>query len=248
MSNVFDQLSTNDNTPEESPSELNETTDTQKQTDDNSDEFSYTPKALKTITQELLKNGLIESSSKPDLYQRLLSEKNTLSQIFEPLDLHISHDDIRGIAYLTVLKNDDDSDSWSHPLVRKKPLTLEQSLVVAILRQYYITYELDHGQGAANISIGLEELLALVNTYYGNNGSESADQKRLTETMNKLKEQGIVSAINKYDQITIRPIIVHIANHENLTLLLKAMKEKTNDKLEEQADIQQQSVEGENNE
>ncbi|MCK5880976.1 MAG: DUF4194 domain-containing protein [Sinobacterium sp.] len=251
MSNVFNTSSNDNETSAENTLDVSEETHIENQPEENDGDFPYTPKALKVITQELLKNGLIESANKPDLYQRLLSEKNKLSQIFEPLDLHVSHDEMRGIAYLTVLKNDEDNDDWSHPLVRKKPLTLEQSLLVAILRQYYITYELDHGLGSADISIGVEELLSLVNTYYGHQGSESADQKRLSETLSKLKEQGIVSAVNKYEQVTIRPIIVHVANHENLTLLLNAMSEKTIEKLEQQANAEENTlsaVESDNNE
>ncbi len=241
MSNVFDPLDNNNDASDSNAVSIEPTTTESIENSEaleaintSEEDLSYTPKALKTITQELLKNGLIESSNKPELYQRLLSEKHKLANIFEPLDLAVSHDEMRGIAYLTVFKTEECHDDWSHPLVRKKPLTLDQSLLVAILRQYYITYELDHGLGSADISIGLEELLALVHTYYGNHGSELADQKRLNETLNKLKEHGIVSGINKYEQITIRPIIVHVANHENLTLLLHAMSEKTHEKLEAQ--------------
>jgi len=46
------------------------------------------------------------------------------------------------------------------------------------------------------------------------------DRKRLLELLEKLRAHGVVSEVDAQDQLTIRPMIVHLANPENLQALL----------------------------
>ena len=117
-------------------------------------------------------------------------------------------------------------DEWTHPLIRKQRLTLEQSLLLAILRELYVKHELENGIGNNQALFPIAELLPQLRVYLGELGSEMAEDKRLRQLLEKLKAQGVVSEVDKYEQVSIRPIITHLANPENLNSLLLALQQK----------------------
>src|SRR6202012_3635933 len=92
---------------------------------------SYTPRQVKDVALELLKYGLLEEQRKPNLYRTALAEGEALGRVLEPLDLAMRVDEIRGLAYVVVADQVFDSveGEWSHPLVRRQRLNLEQSLL-----------------------------------------------------------------------------------------------------------------------
>ena len=185
----------------------------------------YTPGNVKATAQELLKFGLLEADRKPNLYQVAITQTAAINEILEPFDLRLKVDDVRGLAFLVVSEQlfsegEENDDEWSHPLVRRQRLTMEQSLLVAILRQHFIAHEQEAGLGAGAATVELDELLPQLQLYLGDTGSDTRDQKRLRSLLDNLKNHGIVSDIDANDQVVIRPIITHLANPENLQNLL----------------------------
>jgi hypothetical protein len=196
------------------------------QTDD------LTPHAVKDATLELMKYGLLEASSKPNLYRTAQTYPAEVNRILAPLDLTLKIDDVRGLAYLIVTpgaRTDEDGE-WAHPLVRRQRLNLEQSLLIAILRQLYIAHEQETGIGTAEALIPLEDLLPRVQMFLGDLGSSAQEQKRLRTLLDQLKGYGIVSEVSSHDVLTIRPIIVHLANPENLSALLNNFRRQASEK------------------
>lgn len=184
---------------------------------------NYTSMPAKASVQELLKFGLLEADRKPNLYQTAITQTEVINRILEPLDLRLQVDDVRGLAFLVVAEPvfNDEEDDWSHPLVRRQRLTMEQSLLVAILRQHFMAHEQEAGLGAGEAKVDLEELLPQLQLYLGDTGSDARDQKRLRTLLEALKVHGLVSDIDNQDQIVVRPIITHLANPENLESLLQ---------------------------
>ncbi|MEE8058162.1 MAG: DUF4194 domain-containing protein [Pseudomonadales bacterium] len=235
MSNIFDTLTESATVIDENNAApvdqvLNKEPNEEAVIADASASVQYTPRQIKNASQELLKYGLLEMSAKPNLYRTALGWQSQLNDILEPLDLLLRIDDVRGLAYLVVAEsvdNDDSSeDAWSHPLVRRQRLNLEQSLLVAMLREHYVAHELESGIGSSGAVIDLDELLPRMQVYLGEMGSEMAEQNRLRHLLEKLKGHGIVSEVNKHDQVTIRPVITHVANPENLQNLIVALKQR----------------------
>jgi len=183
----------------------------------------YTARELKIAVQELLRHGLVEADKKPNIYRTAQTRSEAIGQILEPLDLQLRIDDVRGIAFLTVATElfGDEADEWSHPLVRRQRLTLEQSLLVAILRQHYVAYEQEAGAGAGDARVALDELLPQLQVFLGDSGSEMKEQKRLRNLLEALRGHGIVSEIDTREQVIIRPLITHLANPESLHNLLQ---------------------------
>jgi hypothetical protein len=182
----------------------------------------YTSKNLKATAQELIKYGLLEADRKPNLYEIAINQTSAINNILEPLDLSLKIDDIRGLAFLVVSDQlfSEEDDEWSHPLMRRQRLTMEQSLLIAILRQHFIVHEQEAGIGASDAVIELDELLPQMQLYLGDTGSDAREQKRLRNLLDNLKNHGIVSDIDASEQVIIRPIITHLANPENLQNLL----------------------------
>jgi len=189
---------------------------------------SYTPRQLKDVVLELLKYGVLESQKKPNLFRDAIAQQQAINRILEPLDLALRLDEIRGLAYIVVAQpiSESESDEWSHPLVRRQRLNLEQSLLIAILRQQFIAHEQQAGVGATDALIAIEDLLPHLEIYLGDLGSDAQEQKRLRNLLEQLRAYGIVSEIDEHDRIAIRPIIAHLANPENLQALLSAFREE----------------------
>jgi hypothetical protein len=99
-------------------------------------------------------------------------------------------------------------------------------LLIAILRQHFVAHEQEAGLGAADALIALEDILPQVQMYLGTLGSDSLEQKRLRNLLDQLKGYGVVSEVDRHDQFSIRPIIAHLANPENLTNLLHAFRQE----------------------
>lgn len=190
--------------------------------------IQYTARDIKEVSQELLRYGLLDAESKFKLYQTAVTHHKAIKDILEPFDLTLRIDDVRGLAYVVVSEGiaTDGDDEWSHPLIRKQRLNMEQSLLLAILRELYVAHELEHGVGSTNAVIPVEELTPRLRIYLGEMGSDSAEEKRTRNLLEKLKSHGVVSEVDKYNQVTVRPIITHLANPENLSRLLDLMKRK----------------------
>lgn len=226
MSDYFDRLTSQ----AEDQQALDEPQQTPQALDDVDEEPAaeaahYTPGNVKATAQELLKFGLLEADRKPNLYEVAINQTAAINLILEPFDLRLKVDDVRGLVFLVVSEQlfsegEESDDEWSHPLVRRQRLTLDQSLLVAILRQHFIAHEQETGLGAGEATVELDELLPQLQLYLGDTGSDTRDQKRLRTLLDNLKNHGIVSDIDANDQVAIRPIITHLANPENLQNLL----------------------------
>jgi len=186
-----------------------------------------TDRRLREAAQELLKHGLLEESLKPNLYRITISHVQEILDILEPLDLAIGIDDIRGLVFVTVRQSEAaEQDDWAHPLVRRQRLNLEQSLLVAILRQQFIVYEQEAGAGAGEALVAIDELIPQLQIYLGDLGSDAKERTRVIALLDQLKGHGLVSAIDSHDRVNIRPIIAHLANPENLQALLHWLREQ----------------------
>lgn len=223
MPDFFDQLTAKNDA--DKPIEQVESTQVELEPS----ESIYTPKVIKQTAQELMKFGLIEAEKMPRLYQTCLTQMAQIQQVLEPFDLSVKVDDVRGLAFLLVsgaLLEEKDQDDWSHPLVRRQRLNLEQSLLIAILRKYFLKHELESGVGASQAQLHLEDVLPDVQMYLGDMGSEQREQTRLRNLLEKLKGHGIVSEVDQNDMFHIRPIIAHLANPENLANLLETYRQQ----------------------
>ncbi|AMV34412.1 hypothetical protein VN12_19970 [Pirellula sp. SH-Sr6A] len=191
---------------------------------------SKTPAEIKTAVQELLKSGFIEEEGRSDLFQCIRIHESAIQKALEPLDLEVKLDTHRGVAFLRITQQVDGEvsmdEGWSHPLVRRQRLTLEQSLIIAILRQSFVMHEQESGVGHSPAKMAIDELLPQFLVYFGDTGSDSKNESRLVQLLDQLKGYGLVSEVDKKQEVTIRPLIAHLANPESLQSLLQIMKDQ----------------------
>jgi hypothetical protein len=190
-----------------------------------------TPANVRQALQLLLAHGWIESGAKPKLFSLIAAETTLLDTLLEPLDLRVVVDDVRGLAFLAVVPDyagdaadESEQDDWTHPLMKRQRLTLEQSLLLAILRREFLQREQESGTGAA-VRITVDSLLPQLEIYLGSTGSDMQERKRLGQLLENLRAHGMVSDVDAQDCITIRPMIVHLLNPENLQTLLLRLRE-----------------------
>ena len=186
-----------------------------------------TQQGVREAVQEMLKYGLLEESHKPNLYRSAHSHTEEVARILEPLDLAMGVDEVRGLIFVTVRQGEvAEEDDWSHPLVRRQRLNLEQSLLIAILRQHFIAYEQESGTGASQALVAVDELIPQLQVYLGELGSEAKERNRIITLLDQLKGHGLVSALDAHDRVIIRPVITHLANPENLQALVVWLREQ----------------------
>ncbi|MFW2178321.1 DUF4194 domain-containing protein [Moraxella sp. TY5] len=114
-------------------------------------------------------------------------------------------------------------DEWTHPLVRRQRLTLEQSLLLAILRQRFVEVEQQQGIGHEQVLADLDELKNQLFVYLPSSGSEAKDDEKIQSLLKQLAEHGVVGKVDEH-QVVIRPLIAHLANPENLSRLLLQLR------------------------
>lgn len=90
-------------------------------------------------------------------------------------------------------------------------------------------HEQESGVGHSAPTIAVDELLPQFLAYSGDSGSDAKNESRLLNLLDQLKTYGIVSEVDKKQEVTIRPLIAHLANPESLTALLAVLKELRND-------------------
>ena len=187
-----------------------------------------TPPSVRRALQHLLAHGWLESAAKPQWFRLIAAQTTLLDALLEPLDLRVVVDDVRGLAFLAVVPDyagddadESEQDDWTHPLMKRQRLTLEQSLLLALLRREFLQREQESGIGTV-VRITVDSLLPQLETYLGATGSDMQERKRLGQLLENLRTHGMVSDVDAQDCITIRPMIVHLLNPENLqTLLLR---------------------------
>ncbi|XZE42939.1 DUF4194 domain-containing protein [Pirellulaceae bacterium SH467] len=247
MSNIFDRIASGDTIPDNLPDNSLESaaSDTLRESDEHlgpewpeNDALTsavaapegQTPAEIKSAVQELLKNGFIEEEGRSDLFQCIRIHESAIQEALEPLDLEVRLDTHRGVAFLRIshpmVDANNSDEGWSHPLIRRQRLTLEQSLVIAILRQSFVMHEQESGVGHSPAKIAIDDLLPQFLVYFGDTGSDSKNESRLVQLLDQLKGYGLVSEMDKKQEVTIRPLIAHLANPESLQALLQVLREQ----------------------
>lgn len=178
---------------------------------------------VKSLVQEMLRSGFIESAAETAKFNAVIRHRRDINSILEPLDLRLDIDELRGLAVLCVVEctATTTDEAWSHPLVRRQRLTLEQSLLIAILRQFHVVQEMESGIGVREVRVSLDELLSQLQVFIPDTGSDTKNKGRLITLLEQIKPHGIVTDPDSRGEVVIRPLITRLANPETLTALLQ---------------------------
>ena len=234
MSNVFDRMAAGSDGNRKPKMQARDTGDVELPSDSVDNRHAEQTREaadVRTAVQELLRLGYIEESRKSDVFRKTILYESEIKRVLDPLDLSIRLDTHRGIALIVVREELDEStpslesDEWSHPLVRRQRLTLEQSLLIAILRGVFVLHEQESGVGQKPAKMAVDDLLPQYLTYIEDSGSDARNETKLKRLLEQLKGYGMVSEVDANQEITIRPLIAHLANPDSLAALLRTMTE-----------------------
>jgi hypothetical protein len=230
MKNVFDRMAQEDDASYRSAAPEAELPIDGKADTNTCDEPFRTSPEVRELTQQLLKHGYLEEAQGAEAFRRVTIHESAINTALEPLDLMLRLDSHRGVAYLAVVQvacqDSNVDEGWTHPLVRRLRLTLEQSLLVALLRQAFVIHEQEAGVGHSAATIAVDELLPQFLVYFGDSGSDARNESRLLSVLDQLKTYGVVSEVDNKQEVVIRPLIAHVANPESLAALLRVLKEQ----------------------
>lgn len=177
------------------------------------------------MVQELLREGFIEAEVMEALYGEVKRYRAEVNAALEPLDLSVHVDEMRGLAVLRVAEHaqseEEMEEAWSHPLVRRQRLTLEQSLMVALLRRHFVVREQERGLGMEKVRVAVEDLVAELKVFLGDSGSDGKNERRVLSLLEKLRGHGVVSEVDKNQEVVVRPLIVYLADPASLKALIE---------------------------
>lgn len=228
MKNIFDRMAKEDDASSP-PAAPDAEPPIDGKADTTCDEPSRTSPEVRELTQHLLKQGYLEEAQGGEAFRRVAIHESAINAALEPLDLMLRLDSHRGVAFLAVqvaCNHSDVDEGWAHPLVRRLRLTLEQSLLVALLRQAFVIHEQEAGVGHSAATIAVDELLPQFLVYFGDSGSDARNESRLLSLLDQLKTYGVVSEVDNKQEVIIRPLIAHVTNPESLAALLRVLKEQ----------------------
>lgn len=196
-----------------------------------------TPEEVKRVVQELLRVGFVDADEQQALYDAVKRWHERIAVVLEPLDLAVQVDEVRGVAVLRVRvvdivgddavvdAGDEELDAaWSHALVRRQRLTLEQSLMVALLRRHFVVREQERGLGVEKVRVAVDELVEEMKVFLGDSGSDQQNERRVLTLLEKLRLHGVVSEVDTNQEVVVRPLIVYLADPASLKGLLEQMK------------------------
>lgn len=225
MPSIFDELTSKPADQEAPKADKERDADTEPLDGDffrQIDDELRTTRTVREVVQLLYKNGDIEESEDPGLYRAAVANADLVERIMEPFDLNVQLDELRGLAFVVVRQEPGDTaDGWTHPLVRRYRFTLEQTLLIALLRQHLIAFEMESGVGAGVAQMTVDDVVTQLHAYLGEPGSDLKDRSRALSLLEQLKNHHLVTTIDSNDRFTIRPLIAHVANPDNLSTLIR---------------------------
>ena len=188
------------------------------------DELSEMPHEARRVLVYLMRQGTILAAENLKLFDLLCRYEAAIRQHLSEVYIQLILDEKQGVAYIINMENcgDDNDDLASSDdfptLIRKRTLTLYDTLVLLILRKYYQERET---VGEQKIIIDLERIQASLIPFIPMTNHDTKDRKKLSGTLDKLSEKKILSVIRGEEgRYEITPIIRYVVNAEFLQGLL----------------------------
>lgn len=196
------------------------------------DELSDMPHEARRVLVYLMRQGTILAAENLKLFDVLCRYEIVIRQHLAEVYIQLILDAKQGVAYIINMENisDDNDDTVSlddfPTLIRKRTLTLYDTLVLLILRKYYKERET---AGEQKIIIDLERIQASLIPFIPITNHDSKDRKKLTGTLDKFSEKKILSVIRGEEgRYEITPVIRYVVNAEFLQGLLTEYEQLAN--------------------
>lgn len=162
------------------------------------------PPAGRRALTELLSRGALTAAGRLAAYDAIRLNRDRIEELLSDLNLELVLDTTTGIAAVRAPETED-GDEGTHPLLRKRPLSLYDTLLALVLRRHYRERE---NAGDTKIVIDVAGIQAAMAPFLPLTKSDALDRKQLNGAMDRFKEWAIVMAVRgSDDQFEISPVI-----------------------------------------
>lgn len=208
-------------------------------------ETTAMPHEARRVLVYLMRQGAILAAENLKLFEQLRRYETAIRQHLAEVYIQLVLDSKHGVAYIVNAENitdiDEDTSSISDDfptLIRKRTLTLYDTLVLLILRKYYQERET---AGEQRIIIDVERIQSSLIPFIPITNHDSKDRKKLSGSLEKLSDKKVLSIIRGEDgRYEITPIIRYVVNAEFLQSLLTEYEQLANKATETHPDIEAQ--------
>ncbi|MEC9358757.1 MAG: DUF4194 domain-containing protein [Sinimarinibacterium flocculans] len=185
--------------------------------DETSNSKGELPPAARRALTELLSRGALTSTGRAAAYEAIRLNRARIEAILNDLNLELILDATTGIAAIRAAESPD-GDEGAHPLLRKRPLSLYDTLLALVLRRHYRDRE---NAGDAKIVIDVTGIQAALGPFLPLTKSDALERKQLNGALDRFREWAIVAPVRGVDdQFEISPIIRIVINLEWLDQVL----------------------------
>lgn len=214
-------------------------------TDDKSGRLPSEITLLRRAQQCLLGWGVIYHSKHPDLYRALQANRAGVARMLGELGLSMSMDETYGIALLRVPYDEEsDEEQGPHPMVRRSTLSLMDTLMALVLRDYYRERQ---GLQDITIQIDLETIESRMRPFLAIfSKSETLGKKKISGAIDRFRKWHILDKVRGDDSMfEITPVIAIVVNAQWLEPMLEEYRELLESTVAESAGADDEGDDGE---
>ena len=183
------------------------------------------PHAARRVLVYLMRQGVILAAENLKLFDLLCRYEAEIRRHLAEVYIQLVLDAKQGVAYIINLKSiqDEQEDENQHlddfpVLIRKRTLTVYDTLILLVLRKYYQERET---AGEHKIIIDVERIQSSLIPFIPLTNHDSKDRKKLNAALEKFIEKKVLTGLRGEEgRYEITPIIRYVVNAEFLQSLL----------------------------
>ena len=183
------------------------------------------PHAARRVLVYLMRQGVILAAENLKLFDLLCRYEAEIRRHLAEVYIQLVLDAKKGVAYIINLESieDEQEDENQHlddfpVLIRKRTLTVYDTLILLVLRKYYQERET---AGEHKIIIDVERIQSSLIPFIPLTNHDSKDRKKLNAALEKFIEKKVLTGLRGEEgRYEITPIIRYVVNAEFLQSLL----------------------------
>ena len=183
------------------------------------------PHVARRVLVYLMRQGVILAAENLKLFDLLCRYEAEIRRHLAEVYIQLVLDAKQGVAYIINLESiEDEQEDENQPLddfpvlIRKRTLTVYDTLILLILRKYYQERET---AGEQKIIIDVERIQSSLIPFIPLTNHDSKDRKKLNAALEKFIEKKVLTGLRGEEgRYEITPIIRYVVNAEFLQSLL----------------------------
>jgi hypothetical protein len=180
------------------------------------------PEPARRALVELMRQGVVMAESRRLVFDALCAHRGLIADHLADMYLRVLIDEPAGMALLLNAQRadgeGDGGDEDAPSLISRRTLTLYDTLLLIVLRKYFLDRET---AGDSRIRIGIDQIEALMTPFLPLTASSTRDRKKLKGALEGLRKRRLLAGVRgEEERFEIAPVIRYVVNAEYLEHLL----------------------------